>query len=230
MSDLEMDSGERGNPFSSSDEAFFQAGVHSEREPTSERPVTLDADEPTGDAAPILSVRDARRARLLRAVKSTVAGLSLLAVVGLARYALRPEIAEVRRATPAAVATGTPFEQPGNPVNDEAPTALVASLGHADDDAYLWFTPTTREPPAPPVLFGPEPASWCSDPPPSSAEPPAEIARDTKPTTRTAPASKQAKAKSLSQAPARPTAKPAHRRAKVAPMNKSALLKAIRAS
>lgn len=225
-----MNSGERGNPFSSSDEAFFQAGVHSEREPTSERPVTLDADEPTGDAAPALAFRDARRARLLRAVKSTVAGLSLLAVVGLARYALRPGIAEIRQATPAAIGTGSPPEQPGNPVSDEPPGALVASLGDAHDDAYLWFTPATGEASSAPVLFGPEPASWCSDPPPSSAEPHAEIARETKTATRTGPASKQAKATSLSQAPARPGAKPAHRRGKVAPMNKSALLKAIRAT
>lgn len=223
-----MDSGERDHPFSSSDEAFFQAGVQAEREPTSERPVTLDAEEPPA-VAPALSVRGQRRARLLRAVKSTVAGLSLLAVAGLARYALRPGLAEIRQAAPAAVGAGSPVEPPGNPVRDESPAALVANLGDADD-AYLWFTPVTGEPPAAPVLYGPEPASWCSDPPPSSAEPTADDARETKTTPRATPASKPAKAKSLSQAPARPAAKPGHRRGKVPPMSKSALLKAIRAT
>ncbi|HWP04532.1 MAG TPA: hypothetical protein VNN72_02265 [Polyangiaceae bacterium] len=229
MSDLEMNSGERGNPFSSSDEAFFQAGVHSEREPTSERPVTLDAEEQAPEASSLLSLREARRARLLRAVKSTVAGLSLLAVVGLARYALRPGIAEVRQATPGLVRAGSPSEPAENPVNDEKPPGeLVASLGDANGGAALWFKPSRSEAPSAPVLFGPEPASWCSDPPPSS-EPQGEIARESKTTTTTL-ASKHAKAKSSIQTPARPGAKPAHRRGKVAPVSKSALLKAIRAT
>lgn len=187
------------DPFSENDEAFFQAGVEAEREATSDRPVVLESNELPASKASRATVHDARRARLLRAVKTILAALCLLAVIGLARYALRPGITAVEEPTPGAVraarASGAPNTKPAESPPLEVAADFVAS--YDDDSASVE-------------------ASTCQ--PPTASE------------TRIAAVTEHAAAKPQSHAPARRGATPVHRRANGAPVTKSALLRAIRAS
>jgi hypothetical protein len=218
----------RDDRFSSSDEAFFHAGIQAEQEPLSERPVTLEAEAILADTPARLSARDARRARLQRAVTSTLAALSLLALVGLGRYALRPGIAASERPKSGVVAVAVPVDPTLDTAYVEAPSGeLMASIGAASDDDGTWLDPSLAEVPATSRLIGPEPAAECSAPEVSVAVEPLNEAPS-----RTAqpPAAKHAGARPSKQAPARHGATQSQRRVKVAPVSKSALLRAIRAS
>ena len=219
-------SAHRSDPFSASDEAFFEAGVQSEREAPSERPVVLEGSGvPEGDAIPTgasrdPSPRDARQARLLRAVTSTLAGLSLLALVGFARYALRPGVDAFEQPTPVAVrapAASVAVE----PAPHEAASIEVAAaslIASSDDnvvrDEALVCSPlvTVTTVPLPTETTVPV-ATETTVPPsaePSSTEPsPPKLSK---------------------RAPVRHGAKPAHQRAKTPAVSKAALLRAIRAS
>jgi hypothetical protein len=130
------------DPFSAADEAFFQAGMHSEHEAISERPVTLE-QEPVGEVP--FGAGEARRARFVRPVASTLVGLSALLLVGLVRHALRSEAVELELARPAiarAMTTAQPITA-AQPARDLAP----ALADDAADDSALLQMSTYAEPP-----------------------------------------------------------------------------------
>jgi len=222
-----MNSSEPRGPFSSSDEAFFHAGVQAELEPLSERPVTLEGDEIVADTEARLSARDARRERLKRAVTSTLAALSLLALLGLGRYALRPGLADSGSSKADVVRVPMPGSAALDSAQDATPVGeILASIGDAYDDDATELTPSSCEAPVTARLIGPEPAPAGSAPDTGgAAEPQNEGARES----AGPPSAKHPGAKPT-RAPARHGATPVHRRVKGAPVSKSALLRAIRAS
>ena len=212
----------RADPFTASDEAFFEAGLAPDRELMSERPVTLDAEEPPSEEPSAGTARDARRARFVRPVRSTLIALGVLAAVGLVRHLWRPEGGELATGTPAVVhastnaapATNLPAELVTDLVapEEDAPELLVTSMcSGSSSSPPLGATPSAPVaeaalfgPPAPPAMPPPRPASH------SSAD--------------------HAKTKPLTRAPAQHAARPSRPLRKSAPVTKAALLHALRSS
>lgn len=134
------------NPFTASEEAFFQAAAE-EHAPSSEEPVTFDAPfvEASSARVSVWSVeREARRARYARFVTSTVAVLCALTLVGLARLALRSDPLESSTKSAARAhalvstrATASPPLAPAAGVPKDAP----ASTATRDLAAGVAFEP-----------------------------------------------------------------------------------------
>ena len=78
-------------PFTASDEAFFEAARDLAHELPSEPPVTLGADEVMAERPASPAALAARRAQLLRPVGATLIALSVLAAVGIGRRAWRAD-------------------------------------------------------------------------------------------------------------------------------------------
>jgi hypothetical protein len=123
----------RSDPFSADDEAFFQSGVESDEALLSERPVTLDETfdaEPSVASAPESAEREARRARFVRPVAWTLAVLSALALVGLVRSSVHVEPAFAAESTTAVARPAAASEAPVAVSHDIA-ADFVAPDAHA---------------------------------------------------------------------------------------------------
>jgi hypothetical protein len=115
--------------FSDSEEDFFRSAVE-DHALQSERPVTLEAEELVEEPNARMSLwsaeREARRARFVRRVTSTLAALGLLTLVGLARHALSSESFEpnAKSSERTLSHSGVPTAATANvPVNAASPAA-----------------------------------------------------------------------------------------------------------
>jgi hypothetical protein len=202
---------QRTDPFSAGDEAFFREG----RELTSERPVTLAAEEPLAEPAPRTAAVEARRARFVRPVIRICAVLCLVATAGALRHALR--------AAPTALVTSAPESAAATaePPRDEPEVAseLVAATEERPD--LLMTSTCDGADPAPAPLPDASEAGPIGPPlPPGTILPERSGGK----------IAVHAKAKPVARGPSRHGVAPARRQGRAVPMTKSALLSAIRAS
>lgn len=204
------------DPFTASDEAFFEAGLAPAREVMSERPVTLDAEEPLAEEPSASTARDARRGRFVRPVRSTLIALSVLATVGLVRHVWRGEAAELAASAPTLVPLTTNAAPAAELVTDLVPTEedgatlLLTSMCDGNPSSTSLEAPSAAAADA--ALFGP-PAP--PDMPPAAR--PAHRLAD------------HAKTKPLTRGPSQHSARPRPLR-RSAPVTKAALLHALRSS
>lgn len=230
-----MTSDQPGDRFSDDDEAFFQAGLAPGQDLPSERPVTLDSDDPVTDAPARIRVLETRRARFVRPVASTFAVLSLLALVGVVGHSRNSDSGALEQTAVSPARAATPGEVPPSSelelgqarvddvtVDDTAAEELTGERTADSDDAELSSMCTTPSEPEPLASLPEYPEAEMSGAimgPPSIAVP-ASIPNVAKP----------AKLKPVTHPPARRAAPPASPRRRSVPVGKAALLNAIRKS
>lgn len=136
------------DPFSASEEAFFQAA---ELALPSDAPVTFDeelVEEPLVPASARSAEREARRARFVRPVRSTLAVLSALTLVGLARFELRADPLEsARRSEESPIAgaqTASPTDVAFEPAAESASLFTSRGDGPSQSDAVVPSAPSEQ--------------------------------------------------------------------------------------